>query len=117
MKIEVAVVENIARVTLCGRLDGEGVEQVETQFTNSVVPNYRDVVVDLSGVTFISSGGLKMFIVAAKALRQHDSNPCFVCRPAAGERDLRYRITFFNRSGRARRSRSFGLGQGSVTPA
>ena len=74
MEIKVALVENIARVKLCGRLDGQGVEQIETQFTALVVPINRNVVVDLSDVTFVSSGGLKMFIVAAKALRQHDAN-------------------------------------------
>jgi len=74
MEIEVALVENIARVKLCGRLDAQGVDQIETQFRASVVPRHRNVVVDLSDVTFVSSSGLKMFIIVAKALRQHDAN-------------------------------------------
>jgi hypothetical protein len=42
MEIEVALIENIKRVKLCGRLDAEGVDQIETQFTASVVPGHRN---------------------------------------------------------------------------
>jgi anti-anti-sigma factor len=71
---------------LCGRLDAEGVDQIETQFTASVVPGHRNVIVDLSDVTFVSSGGLKLFIIVAKVLRQRDVKlVLFAAQPQVSE--------------------------------
>lgn len=72
MDIEVALVENIAHVKLRGRLDTQGVDQIETKFTAFVVPSRRSAVVDLSEVSFITSMGLRMFIAIAKALKRHN---------------------------------------------
>lgn len=73
MQMDVAVVENVARIKLKGRLDTHGVDQVETKFTASVVPGRHSAVVDLSGLDFISSMGLRMFIGVAKALERHNA--------------------------------------------
>src|SRR5713226_892645 len=71
MDIEVALAGNIARVKLRGRLDTQGVDQIETKFTAFVVPSRRSAVVDLYKISFITSMGLRMFI--AKALKRHNS--------------------------------------------
>jgi anti-sigma B factor antagonist len=71
MEIEVSIIENIAHVKMRGRLDTHGVDLIETKFTASVVPGRRNTVVDLSGVDFITSMGLRMFIGIAKALKRH----------------------------------------------
>ena len=71
MELEVALVENIARIKLRGRLDTRGVDLIETKFTASVVPGGRTAVVDLSEVSFVTSMGLRMFIAVAKALNRH----------------------------------------------
>ena len=73
MDIEVALVGNIAHVKLRGRLDTQGVDQIETKFTAFVVPSRRSAVVDLSEVSFITSIGLRMFIAIAKALKRHNA--------------------------------------------
>lgn len=70
MELEVSEREgNIARVTLVGRLDTSGVDRCESRFNAAVVAAKRDSVVDLSGVDFVASMGLRMFIAAARAAK------------------------------------------------
>ena len=73
MEMEVAVLENVARIKLRGRLDTHGVDLIETKFTASVVPGHRNAVVDLGGVSFMTSMGLRMFIGVSKALKRHNA--------------------------------------------
>src|SRR5262245_15016047 len=68
MEMEIAVVENITRVKLRGRLDSHGVDQVEAKFTASVAASGRNALVDLSELAFIASMGLRMFIGVKKAV-------------------------------------------------
>ena len=57
------------KVVLAGRLDTPGVEHVETRFVASLVPSGRHALVDLSGVEFIGSLGVRMFISVARSLK------------------------------------------------
>jgi stage II sporulation protein AA (anti-sigma F factor antagonist) len=82
MDIEVALVGNIAHVKLCGRLDTQGVDQIETKFTAFVVPSRRNAVVNLSEVSFITSMGLGMFITIAKALKRHNAKMVLFAAPS-----------------------------------
>jgi len=61
--------DSITRVELKGRLDLAGVQSVETQFTAHTAAAHKPAVVDLSGVEFIASLGLRMLLSTAKALR------------------------------------------------
>ncbi len=56
----------VCKVALSGRLDTPGVDQVETRFTAAATSARNDVVVDLSGVTFLASMGIRMLISAAR---------------------------------------------------
>lgn len=58
----------ILSVSLNGRLDTPGVDQIETQLTAHLVPRGARAIVDLSQVSFIASGGIRMFITIARAL-------------------------------------------------
>ena len=60
--------DGIVKITLEGRLDTPGVDQVETRFTASLVPGGKNAVVDMSGVDFIASMGIRMFIAVARSL-------------------------------------------------
>lgn len=60
--------DHVKKIKLNGRLDTPGVDQVETRFTASVVPGGNSAVVDLSGVEFIASMGIRMFIAVARSL-------------------------------------------------
>jgi anti-anti-sigma factor len=58
-----------ARLAPEGRLDSSGVDRIETRFIASVVPAGKHALVDLSGVTFVSSMGIRMLITTARALQ------------------------------------------------
>lgn len=68
MELQISDLGNAAKVSLQGRLDTPGVDQIETRFTASIVPAGKHTLVDLSGVTFISSMGIRMLISTARAL-------------------------------------------------
>jgi anti-sigma B factor antagonist len=61
-------VEGVMNIALIGRLDTPGVDRIETQLTAHVVPRGARAMIDLSQVTFIGSGGIRMFITIARAL-------------------------------------------------
>lgn len=61
-------VDGILALSLIGRLDTPGVDHIETQLTAHLVPRGARAIVDLSQVTFIGSGGIRMFITIARAL-------------------------------------------------
>ena len=50
-----------------GALGTLGVDQIETRFTASIVPSGKHALVDLSGVTFLSSMGIRMLVATALA--------------------------------------------------
>jgi len=60
--------EGVLNVSLAGRLDTPGVDRIETQLTAHLVPRGSRAIVDLSQVSFLGSGGIRMFITIARAL-------------------------------------------------
>jgi len=68
MKMEIAEEDGVTRVGLVGRLDTPGVDAIETRLTAAVVPRGVRAIVDLSGVEFIGSLGLRMLITITRAL-------------------------------------------------
>ena len=55
-------------LALIGKLDIMGVGEVENKFIGYTAARKKSAVVDLSGVTFLGSMGLRIFLSAAKAL-------------------------------------------------
>ena len=55
-------------VTLAGRLDVLGVDAVETKFTAAIVPSGRSAVIDMAGVEFVASLGIRMFVSVGRSL-------------------------------------------------
>jgi anti-anti-sigma factor len=68
MELQLTSLGDAAKVALQGRLDTPGVDQIETRFTASVVAGGKHTLVDLSGVTFISSMGIRMLISTGRSL-------------------------------------------------
>ena len=60
--------EHLVRVALEGRLDTHGVDRVETRFVAAIVPGSNNAIVDMSGVEFVSSMGIRMFVATARTL-------------------------------------------------
>jgi anti-anti-sigma factor len=60
--------EAYTHVLLNGKLDIVGVGEIENKFIGYTAARKVGAVVDLSGVTFVGSMGLRIFLSAAKAL-------------------------------------------------
>ena len=60
--------DGLLNVSLIGRLDTPGVDRIELALTAQLVPRGARAIIDLSRVTFIGSGGIRMFITIARAL-------------------------------------------------
>jgi anti-anti-sigma factor len=65
--------ERLVKITLVGRLDTPGVDRVEKIFVAHLVPDGNNAVVDLSGVDFVASMGIRMLVAAARGLRPHQA--------------------------------------------
>jgi anti-sigma B factor antagonist len=67
MKLDVATIENgITKVSLSGRLDIDGALKIDSEF-NKIAEEKKNVLVDLSEVTFLASLGIRTLITGAKA--------------------------------------------------
>ena len=64
------VSESFRRIALSGRLDGPGSAEIATKFAALSTAAKRRVVVDLTGVTFLASIGIREVLSNAKALQQ-----------------------------------------------
>ena len=69
VEMEIAGLENgLTKIVLTGRLDTPGVDRIEARFVASIVPASKSAIVDISGVEFIASMGIRMFIAVARSL-------------------------------------------------
>lgn len=67
MKIETEMLPgDVQRVILEGRLDIEGSQAVDLRFSAMTTTARRQIVVDLSGVSFLASIGIRLLITAAR---------------------------------------------------
>ena len=61
-------------IRLTGRLDAPGADRIDTDFTAAVVAAGRDAVIDLSGVSFVASMGIRLLIAGARGLHGKGAN-------------------------------------------
>jgi len=67
MKLDVASIGNgITKVSLSGRLDMEGAVNIDYEF-NEIAKENKNILIDLSEVTFIASRGVHMLIAGVTA--------------------------------------------------
>lgn len=69
--MEMAAIELAGGVTcirLTGRLDADGADRIDVAFTANVVTVGRNALIDLSGVTFVASMGIRLLLAAARGL-------------------------------------------------
>jgi anti-sigma B factor antagonist len=62
--------DTLRRVVLAGRLDMLGVGEIDLKFTSLTAARPLRVIVDLTGVTFLASIGIRSIISSARALDQ-----------------------------------------------
>jgi anti-anti-sigma factor len=58
----------VVRIILTGRLDMQGAQQIDMKFTAMTATKASPVVVDMSGVGFLASLGLRTLLSSAKAV-------------------------------------------------
>ncbi|MBK1661121.1 STAS domain-containing protein [Paracraurococcus ruber] len=61
---------SLQQIALSGFLDAAAVERLEPQFAAAVAAADRDTILDLSGVDYCGSLGIRMMLAAAKALQK-----------------------------------------------
>lgn len=71
MKVTAETIDaEVLRIKLEGRLDSEGSGLVETKLAAYMGGDGRKVIIDLAGVTFLASLGIRLFLINAKALHK-----------------------------------------------
>jgi anti-anti-sigma factor len=58
------------RIALTGRMDSRGTDEIAVQFAALSTAEKRRVVVDLTGINFLASIGIRALLSNAKALQQ-----------------------------------------------
>lgn len=69
MEISTVSQGNALVIALTGRLDTETAPDSQTQIVDLIAQGHRRIIVDLSGLVYISSAGLGVLIVAGKRLK------------------------------------------------
>ena len=59
---------DIVKIVLSGRMDIEGVGQIETKFAGMTAAPRMAIIVDMSAVPFMSSIGIRALLINAKAV-------------------------------------------------
>ena len=62
--------DGIKKITLQGRMDIDGTQKIDMRFTAVTASEAAKVIVDLSGVDFMSSIGIGVLVRSANALKQ-----------------------------------------------
>ncbi|MEN8175425.1 MAG: STAS domain-containing protein [Pseudomonadota bacterium] len=72
MKFESKEIDtDLVEITLVGRLDIQGTQAIDMPFTSVTATRRAGVLVDMSGVNFIASIGIRTLLTNAKALAKH----------------------------------------------
>lgn len=69
MELQVRELEHgIRRITLNGQLDIDGTNQIETQLAELCAGENQRILLDLSGVSFLASIGIRLLTLTAKSI-------------------------------------------------
>ena len=72
IEIRLANEDEVPIVTLTGRLDGFGAQQLETGLKEIVRDDTRSVIFNLAGVDYLSSAGIRVLLGLKKRLKLRD---------------------------------------------
>lgn len=68
--LEEQLADSVKRVSLNGRLDMKNTQEIEMRFTSLTATTGGKVIVDMGGVDFIASIGMRLLLSCAKANAQ-----------------------------------------------
>ena len=90
--IELEIVEEVPdqhiRLALVGELDTHGQTQISIKITGLTVPFQRDTIIDMSGVTYISSMGIGLLLRISTGLQRQGKLPVSAGPSAARSQSL-----------------------------
>lgn len=69
MNIQVSTQPNVAVIEVAGRIDSNNANQFGDALNNVIAQNHNQLVLDLAGVDYMSSAGLREIVAAAKKLQ------------------------------------------------
>lgn len=78
----------VTRIDINGRLDIDGVREVEDTFAFAVTAKQARIVVNLAGVSFLSSIGIRMLMTAARGQQQRGGKIVFAAPASMVKRVL-----------------------------
>ncbi len=70
INVKLEAMDKIVRVVLRGRMDVAGVQSVEDEFNRQIAQAGHPVLLDMAGVEFLGSMGIRLMLAGAKALKQ-----------------------------------------------
>jgi anti-anti-sigma factor len=76
MEIEIEIKDKRCVVGLTGRLDAVTAPELEEKLSRVIDEGSLDLVLNLSGLEYVSSAGLRIFLVAAKKLKAAKGDLC-----------------------------------------
>lgn len=59
---------SILKISLSGRMDVAGIQQIDRKVADLIAPPCRAVIIELSKVDFLTSVGIRMLLIVAKAM-------------------------------------------------
>ena len=90
MKLETEEIEGgVVRVRLSGRMDIAGVDAIAVPFAALAATNDRRVIVDLSGVDFLASIGIRAILQNARAHKMRGGGMVLLAPPPLVDEVLR----------------------------
>jgi anti-sigma B factor antagonist len=69
MEINQNCIDNVPIVSVSGRIDATTSKDLESMLSDLIDLNKSDIVLDLEGVTYVSSVGLRVLLAAQKKVR------------------------------------------------
>jgi anti-anti-sigma factor len=88
MEMQVTAISPLsARVVLTGRLDLAGSAKIDLPF-NATAGSNRNILVDMSGVTFVASIGIRTLVLGAKTVQRRGGRLLLISPQAAVEQVL-----------------------------
>tara|TARA_R110001592_G_scaffold24537_1_gene94452 strand:+ start:810 stop:1157 length:348 start_codon:yes stop_codon:yes gene_type:complete len=79
MQIALESTEQVTIISLTGRLDELATTEVEAFFTKTLHEESVGVIVDMAGVEYISSSGLRILLMLSKAMKKQQ-RPLRLCK-------------------------------------
>ena len=80
MKVGIEQVDNISRVLMDGELDGQSAPHLESEILPLIQPNCK-ILLDMSGVSYISSIGLRALLLLHRETSSSDGRIAICCMP------------------------------------